>query len=198
MPVTVDHAPLETDELGLCTVGQVLSHVRKGNRLITNVLIDGQEPDLRRLEEIRRAPLNGKVVYIETSDPRQIALDVLDEVGTQLSQADKLKSQAAESLQKNQNAKAMEDLARCFSAWQNAQKSVTSVARLRKIDLDKIQAEGKSLNKLLSDFTGQLHQIKASLESRDFVTLSDLLLYETSEMNSAWMAALRELRREIE
>src|SRR5437773_6829111 len=46
MPVTVDHQPLSTETLGLQTVGQVLAHLQQQDRLVVNVLIDGQEPDL--------------------------------------------------------------------------------------------------------------------------------------------------------
>ena len=44
MSVTVDHQPLQAEKLGLRTVGQVLAHLQKDNRLVVHVLIDGQEP----------------------------------------------------------------------------------------------------------------------------------------------------------
>ena len=48
MSVTVDQRPLPVEELGLNTVGEVLTHLQKsgGGRLVVHVLIDGQEPDL--------------------------------------------------------------------------------------------------------------------------------------------------------
>jgi hypothetical protein len=46
MSVTVDHQPLATETLGLKTVGQVLAHLQRQDRLVVHVLIDGQEPNL--------------------------------------------------------------------------------------------------------------------------------------------------------
>ena len=40
MSVTIDHEMLSTDDLGLKTIGQVLSHVHTRNRLVVNLLVD--------------------------------------------------------------------------------------------------------------------------------------------------------------
>ena len=53
MSVTIDHEMLAVESLGLNTVGQVLSHVSRGNRLVVNLLIDGAQPDLALIGEIR-------------------------------------------------------------------------------------------------------------------------------------------------
>ena len=38
MSVTVDHETLQVDQLGLRTIGQVLSHLQRDNRLVVNLL----------------------------------------------------------------------------------------------------------------------------------------------------------------
>src|SRR6476620_8797328 len=98
MPVTVDHQPLQAENLGLTTVGQVLAHLQRQDRLVVNVLIDGQEPDLNQLGSIKQSAINGRTVFIETAEPREMALDVLDEVEQQLNEADRLKSDAVNLL----------------------------------------------------------------------------------------------------
>ena len=45
MSVTVDHEDLAVDAIGLTTVGQVLSHLQRDNKLVVNLLIDGSRPD---------------------------------------------------------------------------------------------------------------------------------------------------------
>jgi hypothetical protein len=197
MPVTVDHTPLRTEELGLRTVGQVLSHLQRENRLIVHVLIDGQEPDLKRLTDVKKSPLLGHTVFIETSDPRDMAIEILNEVGAQLKEADRLKTEAADLLQKNQNVRAMEKLSGCFTTWQHAQQSFLGTAQLMKIDLAKTLVDGQPLNEVLAAFAEQLRQIKLSLENRDFVTLSDLLIYETTQTSAQWTAALAVVRKAI-
>src|SRR5205085_2416653 len=87
MSVTVDHQPLPTDKLGIQTVGQLLAHLQRENRLVVHVLIDGEEPDLTRLPRLRQSLLHGHTLFIETAEPRRMALDVLDTVEKQLDEA---------------------------------------------------------------------------------------------------------------
>ena len=194
MSVTVDHETLETGALGLRTVGQVLSHVQREDRLVVHLLIDGREPDLDRLGEVRRAPIDGHTLFIETAEPRKMAMEVLKEVETQLDEADRLKTEAVQLLQRNGVGKAMEKLSGCFSTWQHAQESVLKTGQLLRIDLDTVKAGAASMTQLFNDFTGQLREIRAALESRDFVTLADLLLYETSETTARWREAIAAMR----
>src|SRR3712207_2865253 len=110
MSVTVDHEDLACEAMGLTTVGQLLSHLNKDNRLVVHLLIDGREPDLGRLGQLRAAPLAGHTLFIETAQPQQIALEVLAEVDAQLADADRLKAEAVDLLQRGTPAPAMERL----------------------------------------------------------------------------------------
>ena len=195
MSVTVDHENLEVETLGLLTVGQVLSHLQRDNRLVVNLLIDGQEPDLDCLPQVRQAPVDGHTLFIETAEPREMALEVIDEVESQLREADRLKGEAVDLLQKSGGAgKAMEKLSGCFSTWQNAQESVVKVARLLRLDLDGVSVAGRSLSALIHEFSGQLRQVRRALEHRDFVTLGDVLAYEMTETSTQWRGALGAVR----
>ncbi len=198
MSVTVDHRPLAIENLGLKTVGQVLAHLQKHDRLVVHVLIDGEEPDLDHLPTVKQSPVSGHTVFIETADPRQMAVEVLDEVEAALDEADRLKTEAADLLGRNQNAPAMEKLSGCFTTWQHAQESVLKTAQLLRIDLALIRAGGRTMQELFEEFTGQLKQIRTSLESRDFVTLSDLLLYETTQTSAQWRSALVAMKATIQ
>lgn len=198
MSVTVDHEPLAAESMGYETVGHVLSHLQRDNRLVTNLLIDGLEPDLRHITAVRAKPLTGHTLYIETTDPRVMALDVLAEVEHQLGECDRLKNDAVELLQRNSAFKAMEKLSGCFSTWQVAQEAVLKIAQLLRIDLEQVTVDGRPLKDLLDEFTAQLRQIKSSLEDRDFVTLSDTLTYEATHTSAQWREALRAVREVIE
>ncbi len=198
MSVTVDHRPLAAENLGLNTLGQVLAHLQKANRLVVHVLIDGEEPDLDHLPAVKQSSVSGHTVFIETADPRQMAIDVLDEVEAALDEADRLKTEAADLLQRNQNAPAMEKLAGCFTTWQHAQESVLKTAQLLRIDLALIRTAGGTMQELFEEFSRQLKQIRMSLENRDFVTLSDLLLYETTETSAQWRSAIIAMKATIQ
>ena len=66
-----------------------------------------------------------------------------------------------------------------------------------RIDLDQIIIGGRPLTELILQFAGQLKEIRSSLENRDFVSLGDVLIYETEHTDAQWRLALEELRRMI-
>jgi hypothetical protein len=197
MSVTVDREELAAEQLGLETLGQVLTHVQRDNRLVVNLLIDGLAPDLASVENLRKSPLLGHTVYIETVEPRQMALDVLFEVDQQLADADRIRVEVIDLLQRNNPMKAMQRLSGCFSIWQHAQESVRKTAQLLRVDLSRLRVEKASLSEFLAEFCGHLRQIKSALEMRDFVTLSDTLTYELTRSTTGWVAALNAVRSVI-
>ena len=198
MSVTVDHEPLAAETMGLMTVGQVLAHVQRENRLVTSLLIDGEEPDLNRIGTVRQALLRGHTLFIETTDPERMAMDVLSDVEDQLRETDRLRLDAIDFLQQGHPNRALEKLSGCFSAWQIAQESVVKISQLLKIDLETMRVNGRPLARLVDDFTAQLRQIRGTLESRDFVTLGDILTYEATETSNHWRDALAALRDAID
>ena len=194
MSVTVDHELFDAEVIGLRTVGQVLSHLQRDNRLVTNLLIDGEEPDLSLMGTLRRKPLGDHSLYIETAAPHEMALEVLAEVEQQLREADRLKSDAIELLNHNAVERALQKLSGCFSTWQHAQESVLKTAQLLRIDLELLRTDGRSLQDMVHEFTGQLRSIKSALENRDYVHLCDILTYEATETNNRWRLALEAMR----
>jgi hypothetical protein len=194
MAVTIDHETLLADDLGLTTIGHVLSHVHTRNRLVVNLLIDGEEPDLDRMSDVKRVPLNGRTLFIETAEPRQMALDVLGEVEQQLDEADRLKGEAVDLLQRDAAVRAMERLSGCFSTWHHAQESVLKTAQLLRIDLARVSVSGQSLADVVGGFVGQLREVKQAMEDRDFVTLADVLTYEMTTTSRQWREAIGAMR----
>jgi len=198
MSVTVDDRTLAAEEMGLETVGEVLAHVQKARRLVVQVLIDGQEPDLGRMGVVRSRPLRGHTLYIETTEPKAMALEVLEALEEQLEEADRLKRESAELLNLGQQPKAMEKLSGVFTIWHTAQESMIKTAQLLKLEMDTITVNGTPLPEVLEQFTHQLRQIRSALESRDFVTLGDILTYETSQTSDQWRQALEQMRAAVE
>jgi hypothetical protein len=197
MAVTIDHETLAADDLGLTTIGHVLSHVQTRNRLVINMLVDGEEPDLERMGEVKREPLTGHTLFIETAEPRAMALEVLDEVEQQLDEADRLKGEAVDLLQRNAAVRAMERLSGCFSTWHHAQESLLKTAQLLRIDLTRVTVAGRSLVDVVGEFVAQLREVKQAMEFRDFVALADVLTYEMTETSSNWRGAIGAMRRVI-
>ncbi len=197
MSVIVDQQSLPAEEMGLKTVGQVLSHLQSSDRLVVNLLIDGKQPNLAEINGIRKSLVMGKTLFIETANPNEMALEVLDDVQEQLAEAEKYKIEAAELLGKNQVSRAMEKLGVYFSTWQSAQESVLKTSQLLRLDLETTRVKSKSIAEILSDFTSQLREIRQTLVNRDFVSLTDLLLYETTETYQQWLSVLDAMRGRV-
>src|SRR5215212_8527422 len=145
MSVTIDRQPLPVRDLGLHTVGQVLAHVAKDNRLVVQVLIDGQEPDIAQLGRVRATPIDGKTIFIETANSAELAINVLDEVVDQLTGAEQSKQSAADFLQQGQNNKALCDLGVCLRAWQHAQQCIVKVLELLRVDPANVNVDHQPL-----------------------------------------------------
>jgi hypothetical protein len=197
MSVTVDRQPLPAAEMGLETLGQLIAHLQKDNRLVVHVLVDGEEPDLSQMGSVRKIPLSQHTLFVETADPTQLAIQALTEVEAQLGEADRLRCEASDLIVQNQNQKAMEKLSGCFSTWQHAQESVLKTAQLLRLDLAAVRADGQPLTSMVREFADQLRQIKSALENRDFVQLNDILTYEAPQSTARWRGAVTSLRTAI-
>ena len=197
MSVTIDHEPLPVLELGLQTVGQVLAHVVRDNRLVVQVLIDGQEPDIEQFGSVRATPIDGRTIFIGTANSAQLAMEVLDEVADQLNFAEQAKQAAADLLQQGKSNKALCELGVCIRAWQHAQQSIVKLLELLRVDPVDVMVSNRPLAQCLANFSLQLRQVKSSLEQRDFVSLGDTLHYETSDTTQSWLSCIDAVRQLI-
>ena len=194
MSVTIDHESLASETLGFETLGQVLLHAQREDRLVVNLLIDGEQPDLSEMSSLRKFPLLGKTVYIETAKPAEMALDVLDDLQAQLIESEQNKSKAADLLQHNQLPAAMEQLGIYFSTWQAAQEAVVRTSQLLKLDLESLHVDSESVSQILEEFSATLRQTRQTLVDRDYVALTDQLLYETDATCDRWISVLDAIR----
>jgi hypothetical protein len=144
--------------------------------------------------DVKRSPLIGHTLFIETAEPRAMALEVLAEVEQQLDEADRLKGEAVDLLQRNAAVRAMERLSGCFSTWQHAQESLTKTAQLLRIDLARVKIGVQTLADVVGGFVGQLREVKQAMEDRDFVTLADVLTYEMTQTSRQWREAIGAMR----
>jgi hypothetical protein len=195
--VVIDDQPFSAIDLGLSTVGAVLNHVKRQNRIVTTMLFDGEEPDLSHLADFRKETLAGHTLYVETCPPSELARDIFDAVDEQLRNTDALRLEAVKQLHDNLPNKAMEKLAGCFSAWQSAQQSVGQVASLMHIDLARVRVGDESLADVLVRFATQLRDIRTALENRDYVLLGDVIEFDAAATTAQWIAAIGQLREMV-
>jgi hypothetical protein len=190
MSVTIDQELFAAESMGMTTVGQVITHAQRDKRVVVNVTIDGRSTPVDQLSKIRKSLIVNQTLYIETAQPRELAHDVLENVRELLTNSQPHRAATIALLDKNQIGPAMEKLSAYFSNWQQAQESVIKVSRLLGINLDVITVNDRPIEEILAEFTQQLRQVKITLANRDFVTLSDILIYEAPETLNRWMAVI--------
>lgn len=195
MSVTIDDLPLEAGNLGMATVGDVLNHVAKDNRLVVQLLIDGFEPDLGGMEVVRARKLADCTLFLETARPTQIARDALEGIDATIEQAETLRLEAAELFRSGDPAVGLQKLAACFSLWHNTQDSVGKIAKLLRVDLALVKtADGRAVKEIIEGFAGQLRQLRDALEARDYVLCCDVLTYDMEGIAPDWRSATGAMR----
>jgi hypothetical protein len=190
MPVSIDNAILNTQQLGLATVGAVLDHVARQGRVAVSMTVDRAEPDYANTDALRAIATEGHLVQLETADPREMAMDALVAMESALGEADASKDKAADLLQRNQTQAALVQLSACLGVWQQAQQCVAQSAQLVGINLDEIRVDGEDLQAVVSRFAAQLREIRRALEDQDYVALGDVLNYELGETGRQWRSAI--------
>lgn len=194
MPVVVDHQPLSVESLGLRTFGQVLAHLQRENRLVVRVLVDGEEPDAGRINALRQASTDQHTIFVETTEPRAMANEVLDEVLVQLDEADRFRGDAVTHLLAGDHARAMQHLSGCLGRWQHVQESLLKIAQLLRIDLTRLTVGDAAPHAFFNDFGDGLRRVKEALEDRDFVALGDALQYEMPDRAAKWKLLVDSMR----
>jgi hypothetical protein len=187
MPVTIDQESFPAESMGMTTVEQVITHAQRDRRIVVNVMIDGQSTPVDQISRIRKSLIVNQTLYIETAQPGELALDVLDHLRDLLNKSQPSRQAAIELLDKNQIGPAMEKLSAYFSNWQQAHESVIKVSQLLGLNLEAIAVAEQSIEQILTEFTLQLRQVKQTLSDRDFVTLSDILIYEAPVTLARWL-----------
>ncbi|MEM6561900.1 MAG: hypothetical protein AAF656_09875, partial [Planctomycetota bacterium] len=187
MSVTVDGERFSDPQVQC--VGQVLDRLTGEQRMVTSLLIDGGEPDLDALEQVRATALAGRVVYIETASPGVVANDVLEQTILRLDEAEREAAAAADLDQQPDATPGVARLSHAFARWSEAQEAITQVLAL--FNLDPAAFE---LPDTMHELSAHLREMKQAVEREDYVTLADVLNYDLPDTLGNWRGSVEQLR----
>lgn len=161
---------------------------RQRGRTIVDVIVDGRRWNADRIGS-KEASIAGTANEIRlcSADPCALACEAFDDAAGVLSEIDRLQQAAAESLQTDRTAAAMDDLAKAIDLWGSVHQAVTMGSSMAEIDL-------APHHTTIEQLTAHLRGMKSALQTRDSVALADTLLYDLPEVVSQWRALLHELR----
>ncbi|MEM8875966.1 MAG: hypothetical protein AAGD32_17105 [Planctomycetota bacterium] len=187
MSVTVDGEAMNTTEMS--NVGDVIDRLTGENRMITQLLIDGVEPNLDDQAALRTRPIDGGEIYIESASPAVVASEVLEAAILRLDEAEREAATAADLVQQTDATPGVARLSQAFSRWSEAQHAVGQVLGLLNLDPAAFQ-----LPATMDELAAHLREMKQAVEREDYVTLADVLQYDLPGTLGTWRGNVEALR----
>ena len=198
----------DSTPLGIA-LSDVQSHNIADNEVIAAIWVDGEQLTAELLSQWKDRPVRDFLeTRIDAPKKNKLAADSLRILAEGLADSHSEREAIVDSLGKGRSDQALKDLPDYLQIWQALQQSISSLARLLKIDLDCLEVystsdpedPGKSL--LFADhikaLSEKLAEMKQALESEDFVFLSDIINYEFKSLTETWQGLLEELADRFE
>ncbi|MCH9023048.1 MAG: hypothetical protein IID32_09845 [Planctomycetes bacterium] len=202
------------EEIGDNTpLGIALSDVQSqniaDNEVIAAIWVDGEQLTAELLSQWKDRPVRDFLeTRIDAPKKNKLAADSLRILAEGLADSNSERETIVDSLGKGRSDEALKGLPDYLQIWQALQQSISSLARLLKIDLDCLEIYSTSdpddpeKSFLLADhiktLSEKLVDMKQALESEDFVFLSDIINYEFESLTKTWQSLLEELADRFE
>ena len=191
MDVFIDNDAFVTQQSTLDRIiAEAAEHVKPSGRIIVEVRLDGRTLSDADLTEAQPRDADADEVQLITADPYELARQTLLEVRDRLDDAREAQQRAAEKLQADNAAEAMDDIRVAMEVWQQAQDSALKSAQLLDLPLDSLQADGRSVSQIITLLAGRLAQLRDQLNARDWFGLADTLGYELDAAATQWAAMI--------
>ncbi len=198
MQILIDDLPCDIDAN---TVGEAIEGAadlaRDRGRLIVDVTVDGDLWSETDLASAGRQARTAQVIRFSSAEPTELVRQTFADAGNALTDADELQREAAELLQSDKGAAAMDKLGEAISIWLCVQKAIVSGAELMGLDLETMTVGGKPLPEAIGRLTDRLGAVRNGLKEGNVIELADTLLYEFPPIVEEWRRLLAELQERI-
>ena len=198
MPIHIDDQPstltagsmrelLATVSESLASTGRVVIEVKVDGESITGPALDDDQPTAASSD-----------IRVYSAKPGDLVVGILDEVRTQLAASQQMQQEAADLLQQDDPAKAMDLVKQSIDGWLQAQQAVGQSAQLLQLDLQAITVDDQPVMDRMNELITSLTELKDIVVANDFVALADALQYEWPEITERWDAALGAIVKHVE
>ena len=198
MQILIDDLPCDMDAN---TVGEAIEgaadFARDRGRLIVEVTVDGALWTQADLASTRRHVQTAEIVRFSSAEPIELVRHTFADAVDALTDADELQRQAAELLQSDKGAVAMDKLGEAVSIWLCVQEAIVSGTQLVGLDLETVTIGGKPLPEAIRRLTDHLNAVRSGLKEHNAIELADTLLYEFPPIVEEWRRLLTELQERI-
>jgi len=166
-------------------------------RVVVEVRVDGTSITGPGLEDDQPTQADSDI-RVYSAKPGDLVVGVLEDVREQLAESQQMQQKAAEHLQQDEPAEAMDLVKESINGWLQAQQAVGQSAQLLQLDLEAITVEDQSVMARMTELIASLNELKDAVVANDFVALADALQYEWPEITQRWDAALGAIVKHIE
>ena len=199
MPVKIDDQPVALEAGSLrALLAAAREHLAPAGRLVVQVQVDGEPVVEEALDSDQPTDFDSQDVQMYSATPAELAVGALDQAREQIAAARQQQEDAADLLQKDEPAEALQLVGGSIAEWIQAQQAVTSVAQLLGLDLTAIKVDDQDVATRTQELLTRLVELKELLEANDHVALADALAYEWPETTDRWDAALGAMVKHIE
>jgi hypothetical protein len=194
MAIYLDDVTVELpgDSLG-AVIMSANRRLSEDGRIIVEVELDGEGMGSDGLESRQHDAIAGREVRMRSAAPRDLALQVLDEVRTRLHESRAVQAECAELIQRDQTHDALGRFNDVVASWLSVQEAVVNVTRLLDIKVEELTFGGRSAAEATESLVQALQSLKQMIQSGDTVGMADALAYEWPEMTDQWDRMLAEL-----
>ena len=194
MQVTLDQQPCVVAGASVWdAIAEASAIAQSKGRLIVEVIVDGAPLSDADVAELQGAALGARTVELTSAHAGALVAEVFAEVDESLALAEKLQTEAAETLQTGAQVEAMAKLAEAINIWQSAQRALT--LGMEAMESAGGEADRSATHDPVLKLRMQLDSICESLRQRDMVAIADALLYELPACVQQWRALLQSLRQ---
>jgi len=149
MPVHIDDMPVDLDSGPL---GEVLLAAQKRmepqGRIIVEVLLDGRTIVGDELVDRQNEAIDDATLNLLTANPRELVIDTLGETHRMLEAAGEQQAEAADALQRDDEATALERIGEAMTIWQQTERAVSESAMIMEISLDSLRVDDMTFSEL--------------------------------------------------
>ncbi|MFW5782852.1 MAG: hypothetical protein ACOCWO_06135 [Candidatus Muiribacteriaceae bacterium] len=170
----------------------ILAELKEESKVITLVTVNGEEEysDIAELLNIDTSEI--KSMSVRTASYHSLCINTLSEMLEYLSRLDDGYETIGELVENDKISEAMTILNSAIEGieWMNT--AFSKIINLLKIDLTEDE------NLFIARYGEHLSELMKALESQDYVTVKDIVLYEMREDVSSWKDLLEKYKREGE
>lgn len=168
-------------------------------RLILGIQCDGSEVETARLRGVMAAPYSHfNRVELTSGSPFSAVLETLGHARAAFGDSFATTKQVTAWLSSGHLDSAMNGLVECVEAWSDMHEAVVQGGALVGADFDRLVLGGRHVLDWLGELSKRLRDIRDAIQSRDHVSLGDILKYEMDETLQSWEIMLDGFIRHVE